>query len=85
MFKHYERAMFLDLSSGLRGAEAWDVGALRGLYFHLDVCTLAIEPSAAILAVGGYDSLRFGHILPLCHCQVQAVEWFIYLEAPVWN
>jgi hypothetical protein len=57
--KQYERAGFLDLSSGLRDANGWDVGALRGLHYHLDICALAVEPSSGLLAIGGSGSLGF--------------------------
>jgi hypothetical protein len=55
--KHHEQAIFVDLSSNLRDLKVWDVGILRRLYYHLDICALAVEPCAGILAIGGIYSL----------------------------
>jgi syntaxin-binding protein 5 len=50
--KHNDQAVYPDLSTELRDADDWIVGILRNLDYYLDICTIAIEPLAGLLAIG---------------------------------
>jgi hypothetical protein len=50
--KHNDRAVYPDLSTELRDADDWIVGILKNLDYYLDICTIAIEPLAGLLAIG---------------------------------
>ena len=81
--KHNDRAVYLDLSTELRDADDWVVGTLKTLEYYLDICALAVEPLAGLLAVG---TMFVPVLIQLSsYSQEPLRELFTSLEVPGWS